>query len=136
MTVTSPTEINAFLSSGSTIVLNCSFEKETGELVNQLSWSKKNETGDYYRKIISYYQTYFSYFDPDMQTRSNSITFENSPSAILNISEVQCKDDGQYQCIVEYRSSNLIPKETSTKINVTIKGKNVSCHKNFLCKYN
>nr|XP_022324404.1 cell adhesion molecule 3-like [Crassostrea virginica] len=44
-----------------------------------------------------------------MKNRSNSISFDDSsPSAILNISAVQCKDDGQYRCFVEYINSNGI----------------------------
>ena len=132
MTVTSPTEINASLGSGSTIILNCSFEKETGERVNQLSWRKKNETGNEYRKIVSYYQSYAVYLDLEMKKRSNSISFDDSsPSVILNISEVQCKDDGQYRCIVEYINSNGNGMETLTETSVYIQGKNVSYITNF-----
>ncbi|XP_022324286.2 peroxidasin homolog isoform X3 [Crassostrea virginica] len=121
MTVTSPTEINASLGSDSTIVLNCSFEKETGERVTQISWMKKNEMGNEYRKIVVYYQSYAVYNDPDMKKRSNSISFDDSStSAILNISEVQCKDDGQYQCIVLYINSNGIEIGTKTETSVYI----------------
>ena len=71
------------------------------------------------------------YYDPDMQTRSNSITFsESSPRAILNISEVQCKDNGHYKCDVQYFDSNNKGMETSTVTSVYIQGKNVSYHKN------
>ena len=127
MTVTSPTEINASLGSDSTIVLNCSFEKETGERVTQISWMKKNEMGNEYRKIVVYYQSYAVYNDPDMKNRSNSITFDDSsPSVILNISEVQCKDDGQYQCNVLYINSNGIEISTQTETSVYIQGKPVS----------
>ena len=112
-------------------MLNCSFEKEIDEFVTTISWSKKNETEDSYRKINSYYPSRVVYLDPDMQTRSSSITFsETSPRAILNISEVQCKDNGQYKCTVEYVNSNNKGMETSTETSVNIQGKNVSYHKN------
>ena len=132
MTVTSPTEINASLGSDSTIVLNCSFEKETGERITQISWVKKNETGNEYRKIVSYFQSNAVYNDPDMKKRSNSISFDDSsPSVILNISEVQCKDDGRYQCFVLYINSNGIEIGTKTETSVYIQGKHVSYIKIF-----
>ena len=95
---------------------------------------KKNETRNEYRKIVSYYQSYALYNDPDMKNRSNSISFDDSsPSVILNISEVQCKDDGQYRCIVEYINSNGIwaGRQTETETSVYIQGKHVSYLKNF-----
>ena len=73
LTVTSPPEVNVSFGSESTILLNCSFEKETGEHVNRITWSKKNETGDNYRHIIEYYPSSAVYHDPDMKNRSNSI---------------------------------------------------------------
>lgn len=131
LTVTSPSEINVSLGSDSTILLNCSFEKEIDEFVTYISWSKKNETEDSYRKINAYYPSRVVYLDPDMQTRSRSIAFsETSPRAILNISEVQCKDNGQYRCTVEYVNSNYRGMETSTETSVNIQGKNVSFYKN------
>nr|XP_022324386.1 uncharacterized protein LOC111125143 isoform X4 [Crassostrea virginica] len=82
---------------------------------------KKNETRNEYRKIVSYYQSVALYHDPDMKNRSNSISFDDSsPSAILNISEVQCKDDGRYQCIVGYINSNGIGADTRTETSVYI----------------
>ncbi|XP_078332981.1 uncharacterized protein LOC111113100 [Crassostrea virginica] len=124
LTVTSPTQINASLGSDSTIVLNCSFEKETGEHVTQISWRKRNETGNEYRKIVTYYPSSAVYNDPDMKNRSNSISFDDSStSAILNISEVQCKDDGQYQCIVLYINSNGIEIGSKTETSVYIQVK-------------
>ena len=131
LTVTSASEINVSLGSDSTILLNCSFEKEIDEFVIRISWSKKNETEDIYRKINSYYPSGAVYLDLDMQTRSSSITFsDSSPSAILNISEVQCKDNGHYKCTVEYVNSNNKRMKTSTETSVYIQGKNVSFYKN------
>nr|XP_022324357.1 cell adhesion molecule 3-like isoform X1 [Crassostrea virginica] len=121
LSANSPTEIKVSLGSGSTIVLNCSFEKETGERVSRITWTKKQETEDTFITIISYYQSYVVYHDLDMKNRSNSISFtDSSPSAILNISEVQCKDDGQYQCIVGYMNSNGIEIGTKTETSVYI----------------
>ena len=72
------------------------------------------------------------YNDPDMKSRSNIISFnDSSPNAILNISEVQCKDDGQYQCIVGYMNSHGIEIGTQTETSVYIQGKDVSYPKNF-----
>ena len=97
------------------------------EIVYSITWSKKNETGDYYRRIISYYQSYAVYLDPDMRNRSNSITFDDSStSAILNISKVQCKDDGQYRCTVEYINYNGYGIEISAYTAVHIQGKRVT----------
>ena len=132
MAITSPTEINACLGSHSTIVLNCSFIKETGERVNQITWTKKNETEDKYITIIEFYQLKYVYIDPDMKKRSTRISFDDSfPSAILNIIDVQCKDNGQYECTVEYINSNGIGTKISTKTSVYIQGKNVSYLKIF-----
>ena len=126
LTVTSPPEVNVSFGSDSPILLNCSFEKETGKHVNRITWSKKNETEDKYITIIEYYLSYAVYLDPDMKNRSNCISFDDSsPSAILNISEVQCKDDGQYRCFVEYINSKGNGIRTSTETNVYIQGKNV-----------
>ena len=47
----------------------------------------------------------------------------SSTSAILNISEVQCKDDGQYRCIVEYSPSDSEAITISTNTSVYIQGK-------------
>ena len=77
--------------------------------------------------IISYYQSYAVYLDPDMKNRSNSITFDDSStSAILNISEVQCKDEGQYRCIVEYINSDGNGIEIAAYTAVHIQGRRVT----------
>ena len=132
LAVRSPTEINVPLGSDTTIVLNCSFVKETGERVNRITWTKKNETEDKYKTIIEYYPSSALYLDPDMKNRSNSISFDDSsPSVILNISEVQCKDDGQYQCIVSYINSNGFAAITQTETSVYIQGRHVSYLKIF-----
>nr|XP_022288817.1 cell adhesion molecule 3-like [Crassostrea virginica] len=121
LSVNSPREIKVSLGSGSTIVLNCSFEKETGEHVNRITLTKKQETEDKYKTIIEYYPSSALYLDPDMKNRSNSISFDDSsPSVILNISEVQCKDDGQYQCIVSYRHFNGFAAVSKTETTVYI----------------
>ena len=97
---------------------------EIDEFVTSITWSKKYETGDYYRRINAYYPSSIVYLDPDMETRSNSITFtDSSPSVILNISEIHCKDYGQYRCTVEYVNSNNKGMETSTETSVYIQGK-------------
>nr|XP_022338155.1 peroxidasin homolog isoform X2 [Crassostrea virginica] len=71
--------------------------------------------------MVSYYPSYAVYNDPDMKSRSNIISFnDSSPNAILNISEVQCKDDGQYQCIVGYMNSHGIEIGTQTETSVYI----------------
>ena len=64
------------------------------------------------------------YLDPDMKNRSNSISFDDSsPSAILNISDVQCTDNGQYVCTMEYIDSNGDGTKISTITSVYIQGK-------------
>ena len=130
LTLTSPSEMNVSLGSDTTILLNCSFKKEINESIISITWNKKNGTGDDYRMITLYNQ--FGppvYFDPDMKTRSSSVTFsDSSPSVILNISKVQCKDNGHYKCDVQYVDSNNKGMETSTVTSVYIQGKNVSYH--------
>ena len=126
LTFTSPPELNVSLGSDSTIVLNCSFEKEINEQVFQIIWSKKNVTEDKYKQIVQYYANGYLYKDLDMKDRSTSVTFNRSPSVILNISEVRCKDNGQYKCHVEHEDSSGI--EISTFTTVNIQGKKVSLY--------
>ena len=127
MTVTSPTVIDVSLGSDSTILLNCTVEKKINETVDRITWSKKNEMGDKYSNII-YYQSRVVYVDLDLKNRSNSKAFHDSSSTsvILNISEVQCKDDGQYRCTVEYLDPNSgNGLKTCTNTTVNIQGKDV-----------
>ena len=56
---------------------------------------------------------------------------DSSPSVILNISKVQCKDDGQYRCTVDYVTYNGNGIETSTETSVYIQGKNVYNERRF-----
>ena len=125
MTVTSPTVIDVSLGSDSTILLNCTVEKKIGETVTRITWRKKNEIGDQYREIM-YYQSIVVYVDPDLKNRSNSTAIDESSSisVILNISEVQCKDDGQYRCTVDY-VDNGNGLRTCTNTTVYIQGKDV-----------
>ena len=80
-------------------------------------WSKND-------KIAEYEKDGVYYFDQDLEKRSSSTTFDDiSTSAILNISEVQCKDNGQYRCTVKYKSNtNNIWTEISTNTTVNIQG--------------
>ncbi|XP_078332971.1 cell adhesion molecule 3-like isoform X2 [Crassostrea virginica] len=120
LSVNSPTEIKVSLGSGSTIVLNCTFEKEIGERVSLITWRKKHETEDQYVAIIAYSQSSM-YLNAAMTNRASSITYDDSsPSVILNISEVQCRDNGQYKCIVDYLNSNGTEIRTSTETSVYI----------------
>ena len=125
LSVNSPTEIKVSLGSGSTIVLNCTFEKEISERVSLITWTKKQETEDQYITIIAYVQSSM-YLNPAMINRDSSITYDDSsPSVILNISEVLCRDNGQYICIVDYLNSNGTEIRTSTETSVYIQGKKV-----------
>lgn len=128
LTVTSLPEINITLGSDSTIVLNCTFEKEVNEKVVFITWSKKNEkTEDQYTPLVKYYFKAVVYNDCDLENRSNSITFDdNSNSAILNISEVQCRDNGNYRCDIEYVAPS--GKHISIITAVNIQGKKVPFH--------
>ena len=66
--------------------------------------------------------------DPDLKNRSNSRAFDESSSTrvILNISEVQCKDDGQYRCTVDHVDLNSgTGLKTCTNTTVYIQGKDV-----------
>ena len=133
LTVTSPTVIDVSLGSDSTILLNCTFEKKIGETVTRITWSKKNEMGDKYSEIV-YYQSIVVYVDLDFNKRSNSTAIDESSftSVIVNISEVQCRDNGQYKCIVDYLNSNGNRIRTSTETSVYIQGKDVSYLKFFM----
>lgn len=81
--------------------------------------------GDKYSEII-FYQSRVVFVDPDLKNRSNSTAIDesSSTSVIVNISEVQCKDDGQYRCIVDH-VDNGNGLKTSTNTTVYIQGKDV-----------
>ena len=81
-----------------------------------VTWSKNNKIAEYDGDGVIYY-------DQALKDRSSSTTFDDiSTSVILNISKVQCKDNGQYSCTVKYKSNDILIK-VSTSTSVNIQGK-------------
>ena len=72
LSVHSPTERKVSLGSGSTIVLNCSFEKEHTHVITSVTWSKKIESEDKYTPKVTCYSSVFVYVDNDL-TLSHSM---------------------------------------------------------------
>lgn len=101
-----PPEINVTLKLDSSIVLNCTYTLGVNEIIDVLFIKKKKSSGDYIELAkFTDRNTLYTLHGGYLRERSDIYGFNTgSSSAVLDINDVRCEDDGQYQCYVDYVS--------------------------------
>lgn len=111
--------------SNASIVLNCTYVTQKGEDISYIQWKKRN--GSKYNVLVEFYPDNIAVLSTNgdyLKNRSHFVYPENeSTSAILNINDVRCEDDGLYQCYMRYIPQNTGSTADTQDTDVILEGK-------------
>lgn len=110
------------MKSNSSIILKCTYKLESIDEIINVLWKKK--ISEIYTDLANVYENKPRYTANGsyLQNRSELHAFGNgSTSVVLIIKDVQCIDNGHYQCLINYDDGNLLQHTESNTV-VYIKG--------------
>ncbi|XP_055996653.1 uncharacterized protein LOC125667155 isoform X2 [Ostrea edulis] len=120
LSVLTQSELFVNVDSNASIVLNCTYVTQKGEDISYIQWKKRN--GSKYIVLAEFYpdsSADLSKFGDYLKNRSHLVNPGNgSTSAILNINDIRCEDDGFYQCYVWYKPQNTGATGTTRETDV------------------
>lgn len=112
------------MKSNSSIILKCTYELENIDEIKNVLWKKKKSESEIYTDLANVFENKPRYTANGsyLQNRSELHGFSNgSTSVVLIIKDVQCIDNGHYQCLINYDDGSFLQHTVSNTV-VYIKG--------------
>lgn len=107
---------------GDTIILNCTYDKDRQEEISHIGIRWQKQIDDYFQDIALFsppggLSPFFAReMWPFYRNRIKLIAPNISLSAVMNIEDPICSDQGIYRCWIEYFSDKSVKEQTSSSV--------------------